>query len=86
MQKTPHRLIRLKIHLIAKHSFRSYDQARRRVLILAPVMKGNTLAERVDQATEMILIRIFKQQLVFRNVDFTRLYYDVIPLRKEIQI
>ena len=71
-------MIRLKIERIARMSFRSYNVARKRVLNLAPVMPGNTKNEKVDAACEMILRYLDKQQIIFQNVDFYRMYWGVL--------
>ena len=71
-------MLRYKISKIAKSTNRSYRSAKRRVLALAPVMEGASARCRVDNACEQILEKIERQRMVFRNVNFSNLYKDLI--------
>jgi len=71
-------MIKYKIERIAHLSFRSYKSARKRVLNLAPVMKGRTRIEKIENACDMILVRLKNQQIVFRNVNFYSFYRGII--------
>lgn len=71
-------MIKLKIERISRMNFRSYNSSRKRVLNLAAVMPGETKTERVDEACELILIRLAKREIIFQNVNFYRMYWGVL--------
>lgn len=71
-------MLKYKISKIAKSTNRSYRSAKRRVEILAPVMIGGNEHQKLSAACDMILDKIEKQSIIFRNVDFRLLYRDII--------
>lgn len=71
-------MLKYKISKIAKATNRSYNSAKKRVEILAPVMKGRTRAEKLDNACEKILEKVARHRVVFCNVNFINLYKDIL--------